>query len=221
MKNVLIIFFLFVLSLFSFGCNTAQDNQTGQAEAPPALLPSSGDYTFQRFIEEKEHTEYRVLYSQVPDSNIVQVKTVQAIDSSDATEIAETNNFYEEFNDGIYGYVVLSEEFPAEWTERDIKGFAKTKIISYPLEVGNEWTESLEDVGIKITYHIRSIDTVLETADETFEDCIVIDFEEKDENGNTLRKGNSAFAPQIGWIRHEITEEVLKDVHKLIKINER
>jgi hypothetical protein len=198
------------------GCNTLK-TEPGTAEKP-SLLPISGDYTFLRYIEDKEHTEYRVLYSQVPESKIVQVKLVQELDS---TDIAESNNFYEELEDGIYGYVVLSEDFPKEWTAEDIQAFPKTKIISYPLTVGSKWTEKLTDIGVNISYHIQSTNATLETSAQTFNDTIVIDFEEKDENGTILRTGTSTFAPHIGWVRHETKDEYLKDVHELVKINER
>lgn len=223
MRNVLIILFIGIfLSAILIGCGSAIEGVPGNAEEPPPLLPTSGDYTFQRYIEEKEHTEYRVLYSKVPDSKIVQVKTVVDLDSEDASsETSETINFYEEKKDGIYGYIVLTEDFPSEWDADDIKKFPKTKIIAYPLEKSKEWTETIEDFELDITYHISEIDAEIETPAETFTDCIIIDFEEKDQEGQTLRKGSSVFAPQVGWIRHEIKEEVLKDVHKLIKINER
>ena len=201
------------------GCSTKNidpSEEIGQAEKAP-LLPVSGDYTFLRYVEDKEHTEYRVLYSQVPESKIVQVKTVQKLDS---TEIFETNNFYEERKDGIYGYLVLSEDFPKDWTAKDIKKFEATKIIAYPLEVGSKWTENPEDLGVSITYQIRAIDSILETPAKTFHQTIVIDFEEEDKEGKIIRKGTSTFAPQIGWIRHETEEEYLKDIHELVKINE-
>ncbi|KMJ57988.1 hypothetical protein AB685_14270 [Bacillus sp. LL01] len=222
MKNVLIILFIGILiSVVPIGCGSAIEGVPGKAEEPPPLLPSSGDYTFQRYIEEKEHTEYRVLYSKVPDSNIIQVKTVVDMDSANtSTDVFETINFYEETKKGIYGYIVLSEDFPLDWDANDIKKFPKTKIIAYPLEASNKWTETMEEFELEITYHIRAIDSEVETPADTFKNCIIIDFEEKDQNGNTLRKGSSVFAPQVGWIRHEIKEEVLKDVHKLIKINE-
>ncbi|WP_339149461.1 MULTISPECIES: hypothetical protein [unclassified Sutcliffiella] len=222
MKNVLIILFISIISAVTIGCGSAIEGVPGNAEEPPPLLPSTGDYTFQRYIEEKEHTEYRVLYSKVPDSQIVEVKTVVDLGSEDSsTDTSETINFYEEKKDGIYGYIVLSEDFPTEWDADDIKKFPKTKIIAYPLEESKEWTETIEDFDLDITYHIRSINAEIETPAKTFKDCIIIDFEEKDQDGNTLRKGSSVFAPHVGWIRHEIKEEVLKDVHKLIKINER
>ncbi|MCG1022524.1 hypothetical protein [Sutcliffiella horikoshii] len=222
MKNVLIILFIGILSAATIGCGSAIENVPGKAEEPPPLLPSTGDYTFQRYIEEKEHTEYRVLYSKVPDSKIVEVKTVVDLGSEETpTDTSETINFYEEKKDGIYGYIVLSEDFPTEWDADDIKKFPKTKIIAYPLEESKEWTETIEDFDLDITYHIRSINAEIKTPAKTFQDCIIIDFEEKDQDGTTLRKGSSVFAPQVGWIRHEIKEEVLKDVHKLIKINER
>lgn len=218
-KCHLLLFALCVSVTLLAGCSTKNIDPTadkGQAEKAP-ILPVSGDYTFLRYVEDKEHTEYRVLYSQVPDSKIVQVKTVQKLDS---TEISETNNFYEELKDGIYGYMVLSEDFPKDWTAKDIKKFQKTKIIAYPLEVGSEWTENLEDLGVSISYHIRSIDTTLETPAKTFNQTIVIDFEEKDKEGKVLRKGTSTFVPQVGWIRHETEAEYLKDIHELVKINE-
>ncbi len=223
MRNVLIILFISILiSAIPIGCGTAIESVPGKAEEPPPLLPSSGDYTFQRYIEDKEHTEYRVLYSKVPDSNIVQVKTVVHLGSEDSsTDTSETINFYEEKKDGIYGYIVLSEDFPSEWGADDIKKFPKTKIIAYPLEKSKRWTETIEDFDLDIAYHIRETEVEIETPADTFKDCIIIDFEEKDQDGNTLRKGSSVFAPQVGWIRHEIKEEVLKDIHKLIKINER
>ncbi|MCM3617061.1 hypothetical protein M3936_05610 [Sutcliffiella horikoshii] len=223
MKNVLIILFIgMILSVITAGCGSAKEGVPGTMQKSPPLLPSSGDYTFQRFIEEKEHTEYRVLYSKVPDSNIVQVKTVVELDSdSSSQDTSETINFYEEKQDGIFGYIVVSEDFPSDWSADDIKKFPKTKIIAFPLEESKEWTETIEDFNLDITYHIRSIDAEIETPADTFKDCIIIDFEEMDQEGNTLRKGSSVFAPQFGWIRHEIKEEVLKDVHKLIKINER
>ncbi|WP_078381626.1 hypothetical protein [Sutcliffiella halmapala] len=207
---------IFVSVTAIIGCNT-KESIPGKAATPPSLLPVSGDYTFQRYIEDKEHTEYRVLYSQVPESKLVQVKLVQELDT---TDIAESNNFYEELEDGIYGYIVLSEDFPKDWSAKDIKAFPKTKIIGYPLEVGNEWTEKLSDLDVDITYHIRSINTSVETPAKTFNDAVVIDFEEKDKDGTILRTGSSTFAPQIGWVRHESTDEYLMDVHELVKINE-
>jgi hypothetical protein len=218
-KNHLLLFAFCVSVALLAGCSTKNidpSEDKGQAEKAP-LLPVSGDYTFLRYVEDKEHTEYRVLYSQVPDSKIVQVKTVQKLDS---TEISETNNFYEELKDGIYGYMVLSEDFPIDWTAEDVQKFKKTKIIAYPLEVGNTWTEDLEDLGVSITYHLRSIDSTLETPAKTFNQTIVIDFEEKDKKGEILRKGTSTYVPQVGWVRHETEAEYLKDIHELVKINE-
>ncbi|MEA3322373.1 MAG: hypothetical protein U9Q88_20445 [Bacillota bacterium] len=221
MRNVLIILFIALCSIFPAGCGTEIEGGQTKAEDQAPILPTSGDYSFRRYIEEKGHTDYRVLYSQVPNSEIVEVRTVIDLESAESSsDISETSNFYEETKDGIYGYIVLSEEFPSEWDAKDIKKFPKTKIIAYPLEASHSWTEEMEDFDLKITYHIREVDAEIKTPAKTFKDCIIIDFEEKDKDGNTLRKGNSAFAPNVGWIRHEVEAEVLKDVHKLIKINE-
>lgn len=226
MRNVLIILFIALYTLFTAGCGTESEGNRGSqnetVEDPAPLLPTSGDYSFRRYIEEKGHSDYRVLYSQVPDSDIVEVKTIVDLEAAQSSsDISETSNFYEETKDGIYGYIVLSEEFPSEWDAEDIKKFPKTKIIAYPLEASNTWTEQIKDFDLEITYHIREVDAEIKTPAKTFNDCIIIDFEEKDRDGKTIRKGNSAFAPNVGWIRHEVEEEVLKDVHKLIKINER
>lgn len=222
LRNVLVILFIALCTLFSTGCGTESEGSQGKAEAPAPLLPISGDYSFRRYIEEKGHTDYRVLYRQVDDSDIVEVRTIIDLEAAQSSsDISETSNFYEETNDGIYGYIVLSEEFPSEWNAEDIKKFPKTKIIAYPLEASNTWTERIEDFDLEISYHIREVDAEIKTPAKTFKDCIIIDFEEKDKEGNTIRKGNSAFAPNVGWIRHEVEDEVLKDVHKLIKINER
>lgn len=222
MRNVLIILFIALCTLFSAGCGTDSEGGQAKVKEPAPLLPTSGDYSFRRYIEEKGHTDYRVRYSQVPDSEIVEVRTIVDLEAAESSsDISETSNFYEETKDGIYGYIVFSEEFPSDWNAEDIKKFPKTKIIAYPLEASNTWTEKIEDFDLEITYHIRSVDEEIKTPAKTFKDCIIIDFEEKDKDGNILRKGNSAFAPHIGWVRHEIEEEVLKDVHKLIKINER
>ncbi|KPB04980.1 hypothetical protein [Bacillus sp. CHD6a] len=222
MRNVLIILFIALCTILSAGCGTQNEGGQTQAKEPASILPTSGDYSFRRYIEEKGHTDYRVLYSQVPDSEIVEVRTVIDLESAgSSSDISETSNFYEERKDGIYGYIVLSEEFPSDWNAADIKEFPKTKIIAYPLEASNSWTEEMEDFNLNITYHIRKVDAEVKTPAKTFKNCIIIDFEEKDKDGNTLRKGNSAFAPNVGWIRHEVESEVLKDVHKLIKINER
>ncbi|WP_223700864.1 hypothetical protein [Sutcliffiella deserti] len=207
--------FLFVICFgvtILTGCN-----QSESANEEPSVLPTRGDYTFMRYVEEKEHTEYRVLYSQVPDSNITQVKTVQQLETD---EISETNNFYERLDDGIFGYIVLSENFPENWTAKDIRAFPKTKIISYPPVAGESWTETPEGLDVEITYTVRSINAVVETPAKTFNNTIVIDFEEKDRSGNLLRTGSSSFAPEYGWIGHESSDEFLKDVHELIHIND-
>ncbi|CAG9621731.1 hypothetical protein [Sutcliffiella rhizosphaerae] len=217
MRSVLFIFglYLFLLS----ACESPTQEQPGQTEKELHLLPVSGDYTFKRYIEDKEHTEYRVLYSNVKDSNIIQVKTVQTLNEDHTTNISESNNFYEETQNGVYGYIVISEDFPTEWKAKDIEKFPKTKIISYPLEENKVWNEKIEDFDLEISYKINSLSTEVKTPAETFQNGIVIEFEEKDLNGNILRKGNMTFVPHIGWVRHEIEGEILKDVHKLVRIN--
>ncbi|QFT88196.1 hypothetical protein FIU87_06050 [Bacillus sp. THAF10] len=223
MRRVLVTLLTGLIVVVLSSCGTAVEEKSGQAEEapPPSLLPSSGDYTFQRYVEEKEHSKYRVLYNKVSDSNIIQVKTVHTTTENKTKEVKETNNFYEETKDGIFGFIVLSEDFPSEWDATDIEKFPKTKIISYPLEENFSWTEEMKELELIISYKVRSIDAEIKTPAKTFKNCIVVDFEEKDQQGNVIRRGNSSFAPKVGWIRHEIEEEVLKDVHKLIKINER
>ena len=181
------------------------------------ILPTDGDFTFVRYVEDKEQSTYRVLYSAVPDSEIVQSKLVQTLDS---TDIAESNNFYVEKEDGIYGYLVVQETFPLDWSASDIEKYPTTKIMTLPPNEGDTWTEVLEQVGITVSYEITSINETVETPVKEFHNVIVTSFEEKDANGEISRTGKSYFVPEFGWIKHETEDEYLQEFHELTEINE-
>ncbi|AST90416.1 MULTISPECIES: hypothetical protein [Sutcliffiella] len=180
-----------------------------------SILPTEGEYTFHRFVEDKFQSDYRILYSVVPDSNIVQSKFVQTIDTN---EVIETHTFYTELDDGVYGYYVVEEEFPEDWTPADIEKFSKEKILPIPPEVGETWSNIIEELDNETTYRITSNSETLKTEAKTFNDVIVIQFEEKN-NGKTIRTGHSYFVPQVGWVRFEAKGEFLTEVNEIIEIN--
>ncbi|MDX5476698.1 MAG: hypothetical protein LPK00_14290 [Bacillaceae bacterium] len=206
---------LFILMIFLASCG--QQGTEKPTEEKAAILPTSGDYTFVRYVEDKEQSTYRVLYSVVPDSEIVQSKLVQTLDS---TEIAESNNFYVEKEDGIYGYLVVQETFPLDWSASDIEEYPTTKIMALPPTEGDTWTQVIEQVGITVSYEITSTNETVETPVKEFHNVIVTSFEEKDANGEISRTGKSYFVPEFGWIKQESEDEYLQEVHELTEINE-
>ena len=205
---------LLILMIFLVSCG---QQGTEKPIEKATILPTSGDYTFVRYVEDKEQSTYRILYSVVPDSEIVQSKLVQTLDS---TEIAESNNFYVEKEDGIYGYLVVQETFPLYWSASDIEGYPTTKIMSLPPTEGDTWTQVIEQVGITVSYEITSTNETVETPGKEFHNVIVTSFEERDANGEVSRTGKSYFVPEFGWIKQESEDEYLQEVHELTEINE-
>ena len=208
---------LFILMIFLASCGQQGTEKPTERTERAAILPTSGDYTFVRYVEDKEQSTYRILYSLVPDSEIVQSKLVQTLDS---TEIAESNNFYVEKEDGIYGYLVVQETFPLDWSASDIEEYPTTKIMSLPPKEGDTWTQVIEQVGITVSYEITSTNETVETPVKEFQNVIVTSFEEKDANGEVSRTGRSYFVPELGWIKQESEDEYLQEVHELTEINE-
>ncbi|WP_096155314.1 MULTISPECIES: hypothetical protein [Bacillus] len=211
--TIIAVIFIVVMS----SCGGQQLGTDNNLEEETTVLPTDGDFTFVRYVEDKEQTTYRVLYSIVPDSKIVQTKLVQQMDS---TDIVESNNFYVEKKDGIYGYLVVQESFPLDWSASDIEKYPTTKIMSLPPTKGDTWTQVLEQVGITVSYEITSVNETIKTPVKEFHNVIVTSFEEKDADGEVTKTGKSYFAPKFGWIKHETEDEYLQEVHELTEVNE-